>query len=491
MIMRRIVRLNWKVIMRLEGWLMAIDALLMMITIVGGWLYDGRLSLPFMLIALATAACGVGIALGCRPKAGRLMLHDAIFLTAFTWILFSMLGALPFMWGPQRICFVDALFESVSGYTSTGSSVIPDVEALPGCLLLWRSLSQWVGGVGIIMFFLAVIPMLNNREGVRLFNTEVSGLTDQKFRPRISQTAKGILTIYAAMTIMETLLLWAGPMNFFDAINQSMATLSTGGFSTRNASIAAWNSSYVEIVVAIFMFLGGVNLQLMYLAAIGHLLFLVRNDTFRYYALIVLVVTAFIVINRVVNTEAAALGDNIRTTMFTVVSAISSTGFTCVNFENWGTDALFAILIIMFFGACAGSTTSGAKTDRLIFLVKNTRNIFYKTIHPNHLPVVRVNGQIISPQRVSEVIGFLSIYVLIVVVCAMIVAGFGLSLQDSLFASISSMSNIGLGYGATGAGGSYAALPMVAKLTLTVEMLVGRLEIFTFLLIFLPCFWRR
>lgn len=470
---------------------MVIDSVLMFASVIGGFCHDGNFTLPFFLTGCVTFAAGFSSGMIFRPRRDSLSLHDAIFLTTFVWILFSIAGAFPFMSGTHAPGFVDALFESVSGYTSTGSSVIVDVEALPASILLWRSLSQWIGGVGIIMFFLAVIPMLSSNEGVRLFNSEVSGLTSRKFRPRISQTAKGILLIYAGLTISETILLWVGPMDFFDAVNQSMATLSTGGFSTRNAGIAAWHSSYVEIMITIFMFLGGVNLQLMYLTAIGHPGVLLRNDTFRYYAGIVLGVSAFVVISRVLVSGADDLVDNIRTSAFQVVSAISSTGFSCVNFENWGTDVLFALLIIMFFGACAGSTTSGAKTDRLIFLMKNTRNTFYRTVHPNHLPVVRVNGQVISHKIMSEAIGFLSIYVLIVVICAMIVAAFGLSLQDSMFASISSMSNVGLGYGATGVAGSYASLAAIPKIVLTIEMLVGRLEIFTFVIVFLPYFWRR
>lgn len=487
----RLIKLNWNVIFRLSGWLLVVDSVFMLLSVGGGYLKDGIFTFPFFAVALVLLLSGVTISATIHPRKDKLTLHDAIFLTTFTWILFTIAGALPYLFGTNSLGFVDALFESASGYTSTGSSVFTDVEALPSSILLWRSMTQWVGGVGIIIFFLAVIPMLHNNEGIRLFNTEVSGLTSRKLRPRISQTAKGIILIYIGLTLAETILLWAGPMDFFDALNQSMTTMSTGGFSTRNASIAAWNSSYIEIVVTVFMILGGVNLQLMYLCATGHPKLLWRNDTFRYYIGIILCVSLFIVISRTITADASGVGENIRTSTFQVASAISSTGFTSANFEVWGTEVLFALLIIMFFGACAGSTSSGAKTDRLIFLIKNTRNSFYKTIHPNHLPVVRVNGQIIPDKRVNEVIGFLSIYVVITVVCGMIVAAFGLSLQDSLFASISSISNIGLGWGATGVDGSYAALDAIPKLALSIEMLLGRLEIFTFAIIFLPYFWKR
>lgn len=489
--MKKFVKLNYSVIFRLSGWLLAIDSIFMLIAVVGGYFQDAVFIPSFFIIALLASVIGISLAKSLKPKKETLTLHDALFLTAFTWISFSIAGAIPFIFGDNAISFIDAFFESSSGYTSTGASVITDVESLPAALLLWRSITQWVGGVGIIIFSLAVIPMLSTRESVRLFNAEVSGLTSKKFRPQISQTAKGTIYIYSGLTIAMTLLLWVGPMNFFDAINQSMATLSTGGFSTRNASIAAWDSSYIYVVTIIFMFLGGVNLQLMYWSAIGHPRQLLKNDTFRYYAIIVVAVSIFVVVSRYIAGEFNGLGSTSITSTFTVVSAISSTGFSCVNFESWGTEVLFALLFIMFFGACAGSTSSGAKTDRLIFLIKNTRNSFYKTIHPNHLPVVRVNSQIISHEKVSEVIGFLSIYVVIVALCSMIVAGFGLSLQDSLFASISCMSNIGLGYGATGAEGSFASLPDISKFVLSIEMLIGRLEIFTFVIIFLPIFWRR
>lgn len=469
---------------------MIIDAFSMVIAVLGGLMKDGTFTLSFFIIASVILALGISLSVIAKPRNESFSLRDALFLTAFTWIMFSIVGALPFIFGNHAIGIVDALFESVSGYTSTGATIFTDVESLPASILLWRAIIQWIGGVGIIMFFLAVVPLLSSREGVKLFNSEVSGLTSLKFRARISQTAKGILLVYAILTFLETILLLVGPMDFFDSICQSMATLSTGGFSTRNASIAAWDSSYAEYVIAIFMFLGGVNLQLMYLFATGRPSFLLKNDTFRYYFGILVGISIFIIFNRAATVDNVSIGDNIRTTIFQVVSAMSSTGFTSDNYEFWGTDALFVILFIMFFGACAGSTSSGAKTDRLIFLIKNTKNSFYKTIHPNHIPVVRVNGQIISDKIVNGVIGFLSIYVLIVVVCAMAVAAFGLSLQDSIFASISCMSNIGLGYGATGIAGSYASLSLIPKLVLTFEMLIGRLEIFTFLIIFLPIFWR-
>ncbi len=489
--MKKFVKLNYSVIFRLSGWLLAIDSFFMLIAVIGGYLQDSNFISSFFIIALITCIIGISLSKSLKPKKEILTLHDALFLTSFIWISFSIVGAIPFLFGKHAISFVDALFESSSGYTSTGASVIIDVESLPSALLLWRSITQWVGGVGIIIFSLAVIPMLSSRESVRLFNAEVSGLTSKKFRPRISQTAKGTIYIYSGLTLAMTLLLWGGPMSFFDAVNQSMATLSTGGFSTRNASIAAWDSSYVYVVAIVFMFLGGVNLQLMYWSVLGHPRQLLKNDTFRYYAIIVIAVSIFVVLSRYFTGHFDGFGSTFITSTFTVVSAISSTGFLCINFEPWGTEVLFALLIIMFFGACAGSTTSGAKTDRLIFLIKNTRNSFYKTIHPNHLPVVRVNGQIISHEKVNEVIGFLSIYVVIVVLCSMIIAAFGLSLQDSLFASISCMSNIGLGYGATGVESSFASLPNISKVVLSLEMLIGRLEIFTFVIIFLPTFWRR
>lgn len=487
----RFRRLNWRAIIRLAGGLLVVDAIFMLVAVGGGWLDDGVFSLPTFAIAAIAAAAGASAALLSRPDNDRLTLHDAIFLTTFTWIMFSVVGALPFMFGEYPLGFIDAFFESASGYTSTGASVIADVERLPSATLLWRSIMQWLGGVGIIIFFLAIIPMLNSNEGVKLFNTEVSGLTSRKFRPRISQTAKGILLTYLLLTVVCAIMLWSGPMDLFDAVNQSMATLSTGGFSTRNASIGAWHSGYIEIVVAVFMFLGGVNLQLMYLSVTGHPRVLLRNDTLRYYLGIVVCVSAFVMLSRALAADTSSIGDNVRTSFFQVISAISSTGFACVNYEGWGTDVLYVFLIIMFFGACAGSTSSGAKTDRLIFLIKNTHNTFYRTIHPNHMPVVRVNGQIIPGKRVNEVIGFLAVYVLATIACAMIVAAFGLSLQDSMFASVSCISNIGLGYGATGASGSFASLAAVPKAVLAIEMLLGRLEIFTFAIIFLPSFWKR
>jgi len=491
MIMQKFFKPNWGIILRFTGWLLAVDAVFMSIAIFIGLLHDGHLSYQFMITAVITGVSGVIVSKKVKPVSDKILLRDALFLTAFLWVVFSAVGAIPFLSGDTGLGFVDAFFESVSGYTSTGATVITDVEACDASILLWRAMIQWIGGIGIIMFSLAVIPLLNNREGIQLFNAEVSGITSEKLRPRISGTAMTIGVVYLGMTVIEFLLLWAGPMGAFDSVCHTLSTVSTGGFSTRNAGISAWNSSYVELVVIIFMFLGGTNFQLLYISLTRAPMRILKNDTFRSYLAIVILVTVFISFTRLISGTCDDAGEYVTEPLFMVVSAISSTGFANADYEGWGTVVIIFIMIIMFFGACAGSTTSGAKIDRLIFLGKSTKNIFYKIIHPNHVLVVRVNEKVISESTVNKVIGFLSVYVLIVVLCCMVVAAFGHSIEDSLFVSISCMSNIGLGYGTTGVHGSFASLDTIPKIVLTLEMLVGRLEIFTFLVIFTPYFWRK
>ncbi|MDE5745345.1 MAG: TrkH family potassium uptake protein, partial [Paramuribaculum sp.] len=417
--------------------------------------------------------------------------REGFLLTACVWVFFTIFGMLPFMLCDSPLSLSDAFFEGMSGFTTTGASVLDSVEQLGHGMLLWRCLMQWIGGMGIILFTLAVLPMLNYSGGMQMFNAEVTGITHDKIRPRISQTAKGLWGVYFALTAALTALLWIGPMDFFDSICHAFASVSTGGYSTRNESVGAWNSRYVTAVITIFMFLGGVNFALLFKASQGNVKSIWKNDVFRAYIYLIGIAYVCFVISILSRGLYSGIASVTLDPVFQIVSTVTSTGLTANNFEEWGTFALAVLFVLMFFGACAGSTSGGAKIDRLIYLLKNTRNELYRCVHPSAILSVRVNGKVMPSDTVNKVIAFLCIYVMVIMVGGIVLCALDVPLVDAFFSSFSCVSNTGLGADVTGCGESYAAIPDFGKWVLSLLMLIGRLELFTVLILFTPGFWRK
>lgn len=324
-----------------------------------------------------------------------------------------------------------------------------------------------------------------------MFNAEVTGITRDKLRPRIGQTAKGLWLVYVVLTIVLSGLLWLGPMNFFESVCHAFSTMSTGGFSTRNESIGAWDSVYVKSVITLFMFLGGVNFALLFKVATGHVKELWKSEVFRTYVYIVLFMFGLFVIAIVVNNQAHDWEAVTIDPLFQIVSTLTSTGLTVGNFENWGSFVVALTFVLMFFGASAGSTSGGAKIDRMLFFAKNIKNEIYRSLNPNAICSVRVNGKVLSAELVSKVIAFLCIYVLLIVVGGIILTAIGIPLVDAFFSAFSCIGNTGLGAGVTGYGGSYDIIPDMGKWVLSLLMLMGRLELFTVILLFTRTFWRK
>lgn len=483
--------INLPMLLRVSGWLMMIESLFMLIPM-GTCLYFGESDwLPFALTAAGTGATGFVLSRHIRPSHYSMSKRDGFLLTAMVWVVFSIFGMLPFMFCKMPISLSDAFFEAMSGFTTTGASVLLDVTHMSHGIHIWRATMQWLGGMGIILFTLAVIPMLNSSGGMLMFNAEVTGITHDKLRPRISQTAKALWMLYFAFTIMLVALLWSGPMNFFDSVCHAFGAISTGGYSTRNEGIAAFNSIYVKVVLTIFMFVGGVNFSLIYRSLRGEFGALRRNDVFRTYVGLIAVMYILFVIGITTQGTYEGWEDLTIDPLFQIVSTMTSTGFTPSNFEQWGPLVLALVFMLMLFGACAGSTSGGAKIDRLLFLVKNCRNELYRCIYPHAIMSVRVNGKVVSDDIVGKVIAFLCIYMLLISIGGTAMAAMGVPIIDAFFSAFSCMSNTGLGAGITGYGGSYEMLPDAAKWLLSFLMLTGRLEIFTVLLLFAPSFWRK
>ncbi len=446
----------------------------------------------------AVAAAAAGATGGCAELfAGRhrhtVRRREGFIITSVIWIVFALFGVIPFMMSARPLGFTDSMFEVISGLTTTGASMMTDVEAQSHGILFWRSLTQWIGGLGIILFMLAVLPELNRASGISMFEAEATGITHDKLHPRIRQTSLSIWGVYVALTVADTILLWAGPMDLFDSVCQAFATIATGGFSTRNAGICYWQSDYVLVVTAVFMFLAGMNFAVMYNVSRHGLRSVARNSVARGFTCVTGVAYVLLLVYVVASGQSRGMTavQIIVYPVFHVISAITSTGFSISAVEGWGPFALFVTVFLMLCGACAGSTSGGIKIDRLLVLRTNLANELRKTIFPKRTYVVRLNGSALDGSQTSRITAFVSLYILGVVISTGLITLGGFTLTDAFFMVCSCMGCNGLGYGVTGAGGSYAFLPVAVKWLLTAVMLVGRLELFTFLVLFLPSFWRR
>ena len=484
--------INVRMLMRILGWLLLIEAVFLLMPAATSLYYGESDWLPFVSTSALTASVGLVLALRSRPTASHMGKRDGYLLTALVWVVFSFFGLIPFLFCSEPMTYSDAFFEAMSGFTTTGASVITSIDNMSHGVHLWRALMQWIGGMGIILFTLAVIPMLNHSGGMQMFNAEVTGITHDKISPRISQTAKSLWLIYIILTVILIALLWAGPMNLFDSICHAFGAISTGGYSSHSAGIAAWSGSvYIKLVLIVFMFLGGVNFGLIYKALHGNFTAIRQNDVFKMYVGIIAMMLGFFALSIVWQGKVESWQSVTIDPLFQIVSTITSTGFTVNNFESWGPFVLSLTFVMMFFGACAGSTSGGAKIDRILYLFKNADNELYRCIYPHSILSVTVNEKVVSPDLVNKVIAFLCIYMLLIVAGGMALTACGVPLVDSFFSSFSCISNTGLGAGVTGYGNSYDILPDAAKWILSLLMLIGRLEIFTVLVLLTPAFWRR
>ncbi|MDE7414575.1 MAG: TrkH family potassium uptake protein [Muribaculaceae bacterium] len=482
--------INIPMLLRVIGLLLIIEAAFMIIPLTTGLIYKEGSALMFLICIGITGAAGAGM-MSLKPKYRYMGKRDAFLLTAMIWVILSLFGMLPFLFCKTHLSVTDAFFETMSGFTTTGASVLDTLKNVPHSILVWRCVIQWVGGLGIILFTLAVVPMLNYQGGMQLFNAEVTGITHDKLRPRVSFTAKGLWGVYIVLTFVLIILLSFSNMNFFEAFCYGLSTMSTGGFSTSDMSLDHFDSTYIKSIMAIFMFIGGVNFALIYNMAMKRSFNLWRNDAFRCYVCVILICYALFCLNVIIEGLVLEPADLTIDPLFQAISILSSTGVTEPDFHDWGALATLVLIVMMFMGACAGSTSGGAKIDRFIILFKFLKNEFYKLMHPSTVTTVTINKKGISPAIVNKTLAFLFIYSVVIIVGGMVLCLLGMPLRDGFFCALSAVSNTGLGTDTTGISGNYSLVPDVAKWILSFIMLVGRLELFTVLLIFTPNFWKK
>jgi trk system potassium uptake protein TrkH len=408
---------------------------------------------------------------------------------ALGWILVSAFGALPFILSGAIPSVIDALFESVSGFSTTGASILRDIEVLPKGILFWRSFTHWMGGMGVLILMIAILPSVKANT-LHIMKAEAPGPSPDKFVPKIGQTAKILYIIYITLTAIEVVFLLVGGMSLYDALIHAFGTASTGGFSSRNASVAAYGSIYIETVITVFMLLFGVNFTLYYMGFKRNIKSALRDEELRFYFGTVVAAIILIVLN-INGTVYHSIGESIRYSAFQVGSIITTTGYTTADFNLWPAFSQGILLLLMFIGASAGSTGGGLKCIRVILLFKIIKREITKINHPRAVQTVKINGRVVDEQILSGVMAFFFFSILIFAVSVLAVLLEGKDLITSTTAVIASINNIGPGLGFVGPTGNYADLSILSKGVLSVCMIIGRLEIYPIMLLVFPSFWKR
>lgn len=424
-----------------------------------------------------------------NPTDPELKKRDGYLIVTFGWLAMSFTGSIPYILSGTIPVYADAFFETISGYTTTGASILTDIESLPKSILFWRSLTQWIGGMGIIVLAVAILPILGIG-GMQLFGAEAPGISPDKLKPRIRETAIRLWLIYALLTGLEFVLLWLGGMNFYDAINHSLTTMATGGFSTKNASIAHYTSPFIQYVIIVFMFLAGTNFTLTYFGLHGQAKKIWANEEFRFYSIFTLIFAALISIFIFEHTDLG-FEESFRSSLFSVISIVSTTGYVTVDYTSWTPLIAMLFFMLMFIGASAGSTAGGVKVIRHVVLVKNSILELKRLIHPNAVLPLRVNSKPVSKDITFNVLAFMIIYFMIFALGSIVIASMGVDFETSIGAVATSIGNIGPGLGTVGPVYNFAHLPILGKWVLSFLMLLGRLELFTVLILFTPFFWRK
>ena len=484
---------NTRMVFRTMGALLLIEAVFMSLALCVSLWYGEADSDVFLLSTIITLLSGVvGLLIGRRAES-RMGEREGYVIVAMVWVVFSTFGLLPYYLSGQVPSFTDAWFESMSGFTTTGATIIPDLEVITHGLLFWRSLTQWIGGMGIIVLSIAILPIFG-LNGMQLYAAEVSGLTYEKVSPRISDTAKMMWSIYVLLTATEVVALWLYGMDVFDAVCHSFSTIATGGFSTHNNSLEFYDSAAIHYTVTLFMFVSGINFVMLIYLLRGKARNIVQDEEVRWYSVAVLVFSVLLTVGLYIarpGWTGMHMERAFRDSIFTVISAMTSTGYTISDYMYWPVVAWVAIFFLMLTGACAGSTAGGIKWVRLAIIMKNSVAEFQRRIHPNAIIPVKLNEKAVPQQTINNIMAFLILYIFIIVATVIVFSATGVNFDESIGAAISAIGNVGISIGQFGPSGTYAEFPTVAKWVMSIVMLIGRLEIFTVLLLFTRVLWRK
>lgn len=482
--------MRWRIVFYMVGFLVLLLGLIMFLPLFYG-LYTKDASLCSLLqSALITVSCGAVLYLSLRTSPPEyISQREGMAIVAIGWTAVGLFSALPFYLCGMFDTFGNAFFESVSGFTTTGASVITNVEDVPEAILLWRSLIQWLGGMGIIVLSVAILPFLGVG-GMQLFKAEVPSPVPDKLKPRVSDTAKTLWKVYVLISMVELLLLLFGGMELFDALCHTFTTMPTGGFSTKSLSIAHYDSLYFDLVIMFFMLSAGINFSLHYQMLRGKPLALWRDSEARFYLAFTAILVLVVSLN-IHGTVYESLGKAFRYGGFQVISILTTTGYATADFNQWPAMSKIILLLCMFSGASAGSTGGGMKLMRVMCCFKYCYKELFNLLHPHAVSPVKMGGKIVSEQVIGSILGFLALYMGLFGLCSVLLAGLGVDFVTSLSAVAASIGNIGPGLGLVGPMGNYADIPMAGKWLLVWCMLLGRLEIYTVIIFLVPEFWRK
>ena len=480
---------HFKTVLHILGLLMTLNGFFMATLLPVSWVQASGDFSALLISAAINANLGMIIWYFTRSMKKELSKRDGYLIVTLGWIILGITGSLPFLISGHISSFASAFFETMSGYTTTGASILDDIEALPAGIMLWRSMTQWIGGMGIIVLTVALLPLFGVG-GMQLFMAEAPGPSGSKLHPKIGDTAKRLWIIYVLLTIVETILLKVAGMSWLDAVNHSFTTMSTGGFSTKNASVAAFNSPAIEYIITAFMLVGGINFSILYFIFKGVFAKVIKNEEFKTYIGIIVLFT-LLISGTLYFGNNQGLEESFRHTIFQVVTIITTTGFSTANYALWSPFAYMLILFLMFTGGSAGSTAGGVKIVRHLIIFKNGYIEFKRLLHPRAVIPVRINDKSVEQSIVYNVLAFFFIYLFIFIMGALVIAMFGHDILTAAGASIACLGNIGPGIGRVDPSNNFAFFSEGAQIFLSFLMLLGRLELFTVLILLTPAFWKK
>lgn len=478
--------MNFSIIFHILGWTMNIEAALMLLPLLAGIIYGEASITSFLLTIAICLVIGVPLAI-YKPKDRVFHVREGFITVAMCWIVLSIIGALPFLFSGCIANPIDAVFESVSGFTTTGASILPEVESLPKCILLWRSFTHWIGGMGVLVFLLSILPMAGGSH-MNLMKAESPGPIVSRLTPTVQSTAKTLYGIYIFMTVVEIIFLLCGGMSFFDSLATSFGTAGTGGFGIKNDSMASY-SPYLQNVVTVFMILFGVNFNVYYLILIKKFRQSVMVEEVRWYFGVILLAVISIAFN--IRPLFGDLGTAFRQSAFQVGSIITTTGFSTTDFNLWPQTSRTILVMLMFLGACAGSTGGGIKVSRFVILLKTVRKELDQFLHPHSVKKIKMDGKPLEHETVRNTNVFLITYVMIFAFSILLLAFDNLDMVTNFTAVAATLNNIGPGLELVGPASNFSIFSAPAKLVLIFDMLAGRLEIFPLLLLFVSDTWKR
>ncbi len=478
--------MNTKVVFKLNGYILLFDAIAMFLPMIVGFIYGELAAYSFIPAICVSIAVGIPLIL-LKPKHKSIYAREGLATVALAWLIISVVGALPFFFSREIPNLIDCIFETASGFTTTGATILRDVESLSNCLLFWRSFTHWIGGMGVLMFVMAIAPLAGGNN-MQLMRAESPGPKVEKILPKAGMTAKALYGLYIGLTVLQIIFLLLGRMPLFDAVTTAFGTAGTGGFGIRNTSIGGYGA-YIQGVVTVFMLLFSVNFTIYFLLIAGKFKSIWKNEELRMFAVVVITSILFITLNNF--KLFGGFFEALHHSAFTVASIISTSGFSTVDFNLWPAFSKTILVLLMFIGACAGSTGGGIKVSRILILIKSLGREFTTLIHPHSVRTINVSGKKIDNDTVKHINAFMMCYVLIFAASVLLISLDGYSFETNVTSVAATLNNIGPGLGVVGPAGNFADFSILSKIIFIIDMICGRLELFPIMILFLPHAWKK